>query len=473
MPWLGWAPLALLLERCSAGRLAFLWGLAFWVVSLHWIVPTMVTFGGLSAGLTWPLFLLLAAYLALFPGVWAVLARPIWRSGRPLLAMFGVASAWVVLEWVRAWLFGGFPWNALAYAWVGVPGALEASAWIGAYGVSFLVVWANSGVALSLARRDWRPLAWGLLGSVVLLVMASRWAPDTASVDQGLESRVETRVLQPDIPNQPVWDPARNLEDYRKLVAQSLEACDREGVLLVWPESAAWPRRLGRDLDLERDLRMLNERGCSVLVNTARERDGLHYNSAVLARDDGQRPFYDKRHLVPFGEYVPLGRLLPFLETLARGIGDFTPGGEVRLLETPGGVLLGPAICYEVVFPAEVAETVRAGATVLVSITNDDWYGPTSAAWQHLRAARFRAAESRRFLLRAAITGVSAVISPRGDLVAVAVPGERKTLRATVAPRTELTLYSRFAGAVPPVAILATCFAIFLSGRRQRSSPGR
>ena len=114
---------------------------------------------------------------------------------------------------------------------------------------------------------------------------------------------------------------------------------------------------------------------------------------------------------MPFGEYIPLRRLLPFADAVTRNVGDFSAGDEITLLEV-GGASFGAAICYEVVFPSEVAATVRQGATALVSVTNDDWYGPTSAAWQHLRAARFRAAETRRTLLRAAITGVSAVIGP-------------------------------------------------------------
>ena len=461
-PWLGLAPLLVLLGRADSGRLALVWGLGFWMVSLHWIVPTMVTFGGLSALVTWPLFTLLAAFLAVFVVAFALLTRRAWASGRPLLAMLALAAVWGALEWVRAWFLGGFPWNLVGYAWVEVPGALETSAWIGAYGVSMLVVWANAGFARGLLDRDWRPIAWGLLVPLTILGTAWRWSERAEPVDAWASVPLEVRVLQPDIPNQRGWDPDRSRSDYQRLIRQSLEACDRSGVLLIWPESAAWPRQLGRDLDLERDLKTLGDRGCAVLLNNARSEGEVYYNAAVLVRPDGRRPAYDKRHLVPFGEYIPFRGLLPFAEPLTRNVGEFTPGEQIDLLEF-GGSKLGAAICYEVVFPGEVAATVRAGATVLVSITNDDWYGPTSAAWQHLRAARFRAAETRRTLLRAAITGVSAVIAPDGALLDYAAPGERRTLSATVEPRTDTTLYVRFAGWVPWMSILVAGFAIFLS----------
>ncbi len=470
VPWIGLAPLLLLLERRRAGRLVFLWALAFWIVSLHWIVPTMVTFGGLSAAVTWPLFTLLAAVLALFFVGFALTVSRTWSSGRPLLTMTAVASWWVVFEWIRSWFLGGFPWNMVGYSWLEVPGALAASAWIGAYGVSFLVVWANAGLARTLVDRDWRPVAWGLVLPVAVLGCAWRWNERAIVSARPAATVFEARVLQPNVPNLPEWDAQKNLVGYQRLVRQSFEACDAPGALLVWPESAAWPRRLGRDVDLERDVRALGERGCAVVLNVPRLAEGNYYNSAVLALPDGRRPYYDKRHLVPFGEYVPFRALLPAADALTRHVGDFTPGEEVRLLGF-GDVELGGAICYEVVFPEEVAETVTAGATVLVSVTNDDWYGPTSAAWQHLAAARFRAAETRRTLLRAAVTGVSAVISPRGELVDYVPPGEQRTLRATVTPRSDRTPYVRTAKVVPWVAIAVGSFAILLAGRASRRAP--
>jgi apolipoprotein N-acyltransferase len=465
-PWMGMAPLLLLVGRGRSGWLVFAGGLAFWSVSLRWIVPTMVRFGGLSEAATWPLFSLLAAVLALFSAGFALVARRPFGMLGPIGAMTAAASAWVVFEWMRSWVLGGFPWNLAAYSWIEVPGALEASAWLGAYGVSFLVVWSNAGLARSLLDRDWRPLAWGLAVPIALLGTAWRWS-ERSLAETSAGPLLEARVLQPNIPNRPEWDPAANHADYRRLIAQSLAACDAPGALLIWPESAAWPRRLGHDVELDRDIAELNRRGCGVVLNMARSEGERYFNSAVLVRPDGSRSSYDKRHLVPFGEYVPFRSLLPAADALTRHVGDFTAGEGVDLLDYRG-VSLGGAICYEVVFPQEVVQTVAAGATVLFSVTNDDWYGPTAAAWQHLTAARFRAAENHRTLLRAAVTGVSAVIAPDGSLVDRVRPGEQRTMRAGVTARTDRTLYSRIARWVPWSAIAVCAFAILLAGRTGR-----
>lgn len=468
-PWLALAPFFLLLTSPFAVRLALLWGFVYWLIALAWIPPTLVTFGNLAPLVAWLLFALLALYLALFGALVAFAVGRTWRRGSPVAALVAAASAWVVLEWVRGWLFSGFPWNLTAYAWIDTPGALEVSAWIGAFGVSALVVVANGGIALALARRDWRLAAWAVLVPLTLLGTAWRW-----NVRADLEARraaaptaerLPVRLLQPDVPNLLEWDAARNRADYERVVEMSHQACDRPGALVIWPESAAWPRRLGRDLELDRDLAALNEKGCAVLLNTVRRGSGAQiFNSATLVAPDGARTYYDKRHLVPWGEYVPLGSLLPVVDSLARNAGDFTPGIELELLEIDGH-RLGAAICYEVVFPRHVAASVRAGATALVSITNDDWYGPTAARWQHLRAARFRAAETRRTLLRAAITGVSAIVRPDGSLAGRALPGERTVLAAELEPRRHLTPYARFGGLLPALLAMSGAFAIFRFGR--------
>lgn len=473
-PWLALAPFFLLLSSPYPARLALLWGFVYWLVSLSWIPPTLVTFGNLAPPLGWALFALLALYLALFPSLFALVVGRVWRRARPLSALLAAASVWVLLEWMRGWLFSGFPWNLTAYAWIATPGALEVSAWIGAFGVSALVVVANGGVALGVRRRDWRLTAWALLVPLLVLGTAWRWNVRADLEARNLEMRsspaaeseaLPIRVLQPDIPNLLVWDAARNRAHYEALIELSHRACDRPGALLIWPESAAWPRRLGRDAELERDLAALAERGCSVLLNTVRSgSEGELFNAATLVSPDGSRTYYDKRHLVPWGEYVPLGDLLPAIDSLARNAGEFTAGGELRLLDVDGH-RLGAAICYEVVFPRHVAASVRAGATALVSITNDDWYGPTAARWQHLRAARFRAAETRRTLLRAAITGVSAIVRPDGSVAQRALPGERRILSMDLDARRGLTPYARFGRFLPVLLLVVGGFAIFRSGR--------
>ncbi len=191
----------------------------------------------------------------------------------------------------------------------------------------------------------------------------------------------------------------------------------------------------------------------------------------MLLTRDGVAGHYDKRHLVPFGEYVPLADVFVFLQRIARSAGDYVAGDRPALLPWDRE-RLGPAICFEVVFPAEVAELVRAGATLLVTITNDAWYGDTSAPWQHFRAVRFRAAESRRTFLRAALTGVSAVVGPDGSVRQLLGVGEEGMLRDRVAGRSDLTPHARHPFLVPILCVAVALLAMAVSLRSPAGTGG-
>jgi apolipoprotein N-acyltransferase len=195
--------------------------------------------------------------------------------------------------------------------------------------------------------------------------------------------------------------------------------------------------------------------------------DGLPevYNSAFLVARDGASTRYDKRKLVPWGEEVLLEEIFPFIGKLAREAGHFKAGESANLLPW-GREKLGLAICYEAIFPAAVAASVNEGATVLVTVSNDAWYGDSVALWQHFRAARFRAAENRRPMIRAAITGISGLIAADGKIVTRLGPGEEGVLSVRVAGRTDRSPYSRFPGLVPLVCWITTGVALFLRRRK-------
>ena len=455
--WVALVPLVLLLGSARAGRLAWLHGWVYWMVALWWIRATLVTYGGLDRTTALIGLVLLAAYLGAYHAVFARLAAPLWRRhGR--WALLALPALWVALEWVRTWLISGFPWNLAAYAWVDVPGALSLSAWIGAYGVSFLVVLANVAAGRAIVERSVRPLVLGCGLPLLLLPIGGRWASGAAPV-AGFAPPV--RIIQPNIENLVAYDPAAVEANYQKLLRMSEAACDESGALLVWPESAAWPQSLEQDKRLRDDVERFARQGCPVLVNSDHETADGYYNSLYLVDLAGVRAAarYDKRHLVPFGEYVPLKSVLPFIDRLARGAGNFLAGHKVNLLPW-GDERLGAAICFEVVFPAEVADLTRAGATALVTVTNDAWYGPTAAPWQHFRAARFRAAENRRPLLRAAITGVSALVASDGRVLAELGPGEQGTLRGYLRGRRDLSPFSRAPLLVPMLCLLGSVVGV-------------
>ncbi len=468
-PWLALVPLLLLLGSRRAGWLGFLHGIAFWLTSVPWIVPTMHTFGRLPGWLSVVILIGLALLLGANTGLFAWLGSRLWRRGG-VLALVGLPALWVAIEWLQTFLWSGFPWNLAGYAWEVVPGALPLAAWVGVYGLSYLAVLANVALALSIVAR--RPSLWlGVVGICWLLLgFGARWAGGPPL--EGLEGPVhEVRLIQPNTANQVEWDPVLSREDYRRLIALSLEACDAPRALVIWPESAAWPKTLD-DPQLRSDLERLKRRGCQVILNALSREGEAVYNSALLV--DGSRVVerYDKRHLVPYGEYVPMAEWLPFVGTIARMAGHFSPGTEPRLLPW-AGEQIGMSICYEVVFGGEVAELVRAGASLLVTITNDAWYGDTTAPHQHFRAARFRAAEMRRPMLRAAVTGITGVIGPDGTVLREIGVFEEGIVRLRVRGGRGLSPVARAPSLVPWACSIAAAFAILLAARRSRQQPSR
>ena len=484
-PWLALAPLPLLLGRRRPALLGFVWGVATWLTAIPWIARVLHLYGELPWALAVFCLLLLAAYLALYPALFAGLGARLWRPDSrttparrrdTLLPLFALPALWVALEWLRAHLFSGFPWNLAGYAWVEVPGALPLSAWVGVYGISYLVLLANTGVALAAERRRWEPAALGILLPLVLLAAGGRWGAGHPTYS-GPEPE-PVRIVQPDIENELRPEAETVQANYRK-VLRLLEASCEPGALVVLPESSFWPFVYARDARLKWDLRRRLEAGrCSVLFNSIEPvgeggeepsvASGGYYNAVYLLDPSGLRGRYDKRHLVPFGEYVPLSGVFSFLEAVARNAGGFVPGDAVTLLPWQEE-RLGVAVCFEIIFPADVAELVRAGATVLVTVTNDAWYGDTWAPWQHLRAARFRAAESRRPVLRAAITGVSALIASDGSLRASVDLYRESVIRGRVVGRLDLSPVSRRPSLVPllcsVLAALALASAI-ITGRK-------
>ena len=461
-PWVALIPLLLLLGQRRPAVLGWTYGLAFWLISIPWIIPTLRYHGQLPWWLATLGLVALCSYLALFTGLFAAFGAALWRRGG-LLALLGLPALWVVSEWLREVVFSGFPWNLGAYAWIGVPGALPLTSWIGPYGVAYLLVFCNVALGICLVDRRWQlgVVAVGL--SLVILALAARWATP-GETERESENPIEVRVLQPNIGILTDWNEATLEEQYNRIFDFSRRACNQSGALLIWPESAAWPYSYSRDERLRRDLGQLAGEGCAILVNTSMEGDGGIYNSVLLVDENGVFDRYDKRHLVPYGEYVPMASWLPFLQKIARNAGAFLPGKESELLEWEGQ-RLAPAICFEITFPAEVAGQVRRGGTILVTVTNDAWYGDSWAPWQHFRAARFRAAENRRYLLRAAITGVSAIVGPDGAVQAQLGVGEEGIIPGHVSGRTVMSPFSRAPWLVPTFCLVISAFAIFL-GRK-------
>ena len=455
--FVGWVPLLRCLpgtKPAEAGRLGFLAGLAFFLATIWWVVNTMTTYGRLPIGLSLvALFLLssvLAGYVAVFAWLLALgesrLALPLWL----LPAM--TAVLWTTLEFARTYLFSGFPWALLGYTQYRQPIVRLLAAALGVYGVSALVMLVNGTIAVLLrcmrrrelragSRRD----AWIALGLAGAAALATLGYAREIWVDSTGGPAIRVGLLQGNIDQAMKWNErfqVATLETYGRL-ARSVGS--KHPALIVWPETAV-PFFLRREAELaSRVARIVTETGVPMLIGSPDlAEDGRLYNTAFLVGTDGRiLGRYDKRHLVPFGEYVPLQRVFFFLHKMVTGIGDFGRGRNATVFEGAGPPF-SVMICYEVIFPAEVREFVRAGATYLVNITNDAWFGRSGAPYQHLAMAAMRAVENGSYLVRAANTGISAVIAPTGEILAQTELFTEAALVGVIRARQRETPYTRY-----------------------------
>ena len=399
-------------------------GLAHYGVLLYWIVYVTNVYGGLPLPLGVGVLFLLAGYLSLYRGLWAI--GIVFAQNRDLNLLWFAPALWTALELGQTHiLFGGFPWELLGYSLYRFPLFLQAADLTGVYGVSFLIVLINAAFYLFLFPRQggwgfprFRPLA---VTALLLLVWLGYGYHRLGSLAEQIAAapKLQVAVVQGNIKQGDKWNPQivkDTLERYRRLTSQIQGAR-----LIIWPETAA-PFFFRPPSDLSQHLEAIarESRGRLLFGSLAFENNPSgerFFNSAYLLDFQGKEAGrYDKTHLVPFGEYVPLQRLLFFIPKLVPVIGDFATGPAGATLPLPEGKV-GPLICFESIFPGLSRAHVQNGSQLLVNITNDAWFGKTAAAYQHMSMAVLRAVENRVSLARAANTGVSAFIGPDGRIL--------------------------------------------------------
>ena len=447
-----------------AARRGFLCGVAFFAPLLIWLVGVISRYGGLSPALAYLILALLVAYLAGYFALFAALAgaasRRWGRRGWMLAPIF-----WVALEILRGHLLTGFPWGLAGYTQWRNPALLRASSWGGVYLVSALVVMVN--VAVVLLLRPGPRRAPRLAAGLVLLALAGSShifgppVPGAGAPDAADPGAFRVAAVQANVSQDEKWRPGEEEAIVARLLAMT-ESAGRGGArLVVWPESSSpvsfrRPVRVpGTDVIAveprgdfqERVGEMVRHGGLTLIAGSVDYRHEAGrlsaYNSALVISPDG-RPgaSYDKTHLVPFGEYVPLAGVLFFVDRMVQGaIAEFAPGRRMEPLPTPGGAA-ATFVCYEAIFP-ELVRRLAERSEFLVNITNDAWFGRSGAPRQHLAMAVFRAAENRRWLLRAANTGISALVDPYGRVIDSTPLFETAVLIGGITPRADRTLYSR------------------------------
>ena len=439
----------------------YLFGLGLFGVGISWLHISIHLFAGVNLVGSWALTFLLVAWLSLFPALVGYLGncRPVRSDYRYFLVV--APCLWTLGEWLRSWLLTGFPWLTLGYSQTGSVLSGYASL-VGVFGVSLLSA-VLAGICALLARRNARgPLALALLSifAVGELCRQHAWSDDA-------QRDIRAALIQAAIPQELKWLPEHRRESVARYLAMTEPFWGHD--LIVWPETAV-PAYLQAAEALVDDIDQAATHHGSILLSgllTGKPAGERYYNSLLLL--GAPRQVYDKRKLVPFGEYLPLKPLLGGLvASLGIPMSDFSPGDRSRAPVLHGaGLSVGVSICYEAIFGKDVAQAVPE-AGLLVNISNDAWFGDSLSPHQHLQMARMRAIETGRYLLRATNTGISAIIDEKGKVV-----GRTRQFKPD-AVATEISLFTgntpyTLLGDAPVVALSLLALSGPLLRRRLRA----
>jgi apolipoprotein N-acyltransferase len=414
------------IERAPSSRAAFAagWWVAFgyFLAGLYWIASALlvdpVKFGWMIPFIVGGL----SGVLALFVGAAAAVVRRLRLSG--VAAVLALAAAWVFFEWVRSWLLSGFPWNLAGYVWAFSDGMNQFAALAGIWGLSLVTI-IGLGLPALLARPVKNSRSIVLAVASGLLLLLAIWIGGEVRLSLASPASTEglhLRIVQADIAQTLKNDSDAAFRNVLRQVELTRATPGGEAARLVlWPEAAV-PFLIEREPMLRKTLASIVPAGGYLLTGAPRGEPKTGpldqvWNSLVVLDDHGDiRATFDKFHLVPLGEYVPLRHLFPFISKVTPGGMDFTAGAGPTTIRLPGLPAVGPVICYEVIFPhAVVNEADR--PDWIVNLTNDGWFGMTSGPYQHFASARLRAVEEGLPLVRAANTGISGIVDPYGRVI--------------------------------------------------------
>jgi apolipoprotein N-acyltransferase len=477
-------PLFVALTRVESYKGAFVIGWlsqgVAWLLMVPWVIRVMSHYGGLPYITGLLIFVAMCAYLGMYGGLFAVLFHRIAPSIRFRRWLF-VPIAWAVVEYIRTYLFSGFPWSLIAASIVDYTPLVQFDRVAGPYALGVLILLPCTLLAW-LVTRGVGGGEWGVGAeankaaaneaaasshptpptphsptkhtpifaiAAVAIIMFVWWT--TGYVAEKVIGRptpapvARAGLLQPNISQEMRWDNDNIVLIYRRMMAMTDEATSHGVNVVIWPESTVPLSYATTDFYQHAIEDVSRAHGVDIILGSvaedAAQPDKL-WNAAFLVSGGRTIGHYDKIRLVPFGEYVPLRKMLFFAHKLVHAVGQFEFGTKDTPLD--GKFRYGPAICYEVVFPQIPRMQTVHGANVLVTITNDAWYDGTSAPRQHLNQARLRAIENDRYLLRAGTTGISAVIDPTGQIVKQLEMGKQGIIYADFQPRTSVTPYVHY-----------------------------
>lgn len=430
----------------------------------------MRQYGDLPSVVAVLLMLALAAYLALYPALFTLIVHR-------LTARFGIRglllapAVWVTTELGRSYVITGFPWELLGYSQTTVLPIAQLASIFGVYGLSAIVALVSTALVV-LAFDRTRTRWWVTAVAAATVLVTATWGAARLRENTLTREGVPIRVglIQGNVPQDEKWNQARATSIFQTYLDLSRQAASRGARFILWPESAL-PYFFQDEPIVGDAVRQLAfQTRTSLLVGSdqiERSTPPRYFNSAFLVDPHGTvAAIYRKMHLVPFGEYVPIKRLLFFVGPLVQAVSDFSAGDGLVMLPVEGHPT-STAICYEVVFPDLARQAVLSGSELLTTITNDAWFGRSSAAWQHFEMASLRAVEQGRYLARAANTGISGVVDPYGRVLVRSGLFEQAALVGEVRFLTSRTIYARIGDVFAYACVVATLAALVLTMRRR------
>lgn len=478
--WIALAPLLVAVAIASARPalrtfgLGILTGIVYFGGTLYWVVTVMETYGGLAPWLAVPIAGLLSAYLALYVGLFAWLVRfAVRRAG--VAGVWLAPLFWMATEWLRATIGGGFPWVLLGTSQAAVLPVVQLASVAGVYGLSGLIVLVSTAAAaVTLSRRPVHRTGAVLVAGLLVVIAGLGEIRVVRSTLTSAGTPLRVGLVQGAVRQDDKYDPRFRDEITRRYLNLSRQAIGAGAKLVIWPE-ASTPFIFQVNSFLASPIQQLAvEARTPFLIGTDQVTPAApgvpekFYNAAILVAADGQsRGVYRKMHLVPFGEYVPLKDLLFFVKHLVESVSDYSPGTDPVVLDT-GATRLSVSICYESVYPSLSRTFVARGSELLATITNDAWFGDSSAPYQHFQQGAVRAVEEGRYVVRAANTGISGAVDPYGRVLATTPLFTPLMVTADVRLLTSRTIYSRVGDVVVWVSLAATAAVVVLGWRLPR-----
>lgn len=461
--WIAFIPLFFALKKARTFTqglfLGFITGAIGYVGIIYWITFVIVNYGFLPLYVGIVLMLLLACYLGAYISLFAGFI--VYFRGKIHLYLTAPVL-WICLEYVKSVFLTGFPWENLGYSQYSNTYFIQIADIAGVYGISFLIILTNAAIFEMISKRSAKEY---ILIAVVCLILAGVYIYGFFRLDQvnkhvQRSQGMDVSLIQGNIDQSIKWNEKYQRETTNIYEQLSLKNAPTKGSLMIWPETAV-PFKFQEKNSLHDQIVNLSLKTESWLlfgsISFSSHADEFFNSAYLLSPDGGIAGKYDKVHLVPYGEYVPLRKFMPFVEGFTAGIGDFGIGSGYYPLSM-SNKKIGVLICYEGILPFAARMYKNRSAELLVNITNDAWFGATSAPYQHFSMAIFRAVETRLYLVRAANTGISGIIDPCGRVTAETNIFQQDALKGYIKFVNISTFYAKYGD-----ILVAVCFLLIIS----------